>query len=203
MCAQGQNIFLLKWTILDSPVSCVYCVHPGREQASVAYSGWGGLMIWAASRRGEKSLVCFCEHKSFAYSMNRIKDSVMSCSPPHEYAASNALLALRVHLGPGCTTVFSLLLAPYPGFSLHLWPLQNKPLLICLKVLKATGNGEEKINRQSTKTAEERDKTTLGQRRKEMKLGICPVCAWLDLCSRFIYFIWGEKGGSSGRHVDM
>lgn len=146
-------------------------------------------MIWAASRRGEKCLVCFCEHTSFAYSMNRIKDSVMSCSLPHEYAASNVLLALRVHSGPGCTAVFSLLLAPYPGFSLHLWPLQNKPLLICLKVLKATGNGEEKINRQSTKTAEERDKTTLGQRRKEMKLGICPVCAWLDLCSRFIYFI--------------
>lgn len=50
------------------------------------------------------------------------------------------------------------------------------------------GNGEEKRNT-NTKTAEERDKTTLGQRRKEIKLGTSPVCAWLDLCSCFIYFI--------------
>lgn len=36
------------------------------------------------------------------------------------------------------------------------------------------GDGKGEINK-TTKSAEERDKTTLGQRRKEIKLGVCPA----------------------------
>lgn len=54
---------------------------------------------------------------------------------------------------------------------------------------KKLGDGEEQINKQSTKSKEERDKTMPGQRRKEMKLGLCPICAWVDLCSCFTYII--------------
>lgn len=36
------------------------------------------------------------------------------------------------------------------------------------------------INNESTKSAEERDNTTLGQRRKGIKLGVRPASARLD-----------------------
>lgn len=53
-------------------------MHPGKQRANVANSGWCGLMIRAASRRVIHALCAsVCTH-AFAYSMNQIKDSVMS-----------------------------------------------------------------------------------------------------------------------------
>lgn len=135
-CAQKRTVTVQKITILDRPVSCVYCKHPGEERATVANSGCCGLMIWAASRRARNAL---CVLASFAYSMNRIKDVCDEQCLPHEYAQGNVLLAFWFHLGLSCTAVFFLLLPPCTGYFLHLWPLQNKPQLICLNVLKETG----------------------------------------------------------------
>lgn len=51
-------------------------------------------------------------------------------------------------------------------------------------------DGKGEINNKTTKSAEERDKTTLGQRRKEIKLGVCPAYVWLDWCSCLFFFFW-------------
>lgn len=116
--------------------------------------------------------------------LKRIKDSVMS---------STCLMNMHkkmfyLHYESIQTRVALLSVFTFPGYSLHLRPFLNKLQLISLIVLKETRKWR-RGNKQSTKSAEERDKTTLGQKRKEMKLGICPVCAWLDLESCFTYFI--------------
>lgn len=60
---------------LDGLINTVYHMHLKEDSASVAKSGWCGLMFSTAGRR-EMS----CARTAFAYSMNRIKDRVMSCA---------------------------------------------------------------------------------------------------------------------------
>lgn len=66
------------------------------------------------------------------------------------------------------------------------------------------GNGEEKINKQSTKSAEKRDKATLGQRRKERKLGIqyvVFVLGWIYVPALFTSFKNKSSGSSRCMHM--
>lgn len=77
--------------------------------------------------------------------------------------------------------LFFHLFPPYLGQVLHLWPLLNKPQPIYPRVLKETRKWRRG---KKVETAEERDKTTQGQRGKEMS----SVCAWLDLLSCILLF---------------
>ena len=138
LCTKKER-FVLEWAILDSPVSCVYCVHPGEERASVANSGWCGLMIWAARRRARNAL-CASVRTHHLHTL-WIGSKIVWWAVPASWICTRQCSACIVSpfRARAALLCFQSLLPPYPEYSLHLWPLLNKPQLICLKVLKETG----------------------------------------------------------------
>lgn len=167
--------------MLDHPVSNVYCKDPGEEL-------W--LTQRVACRKARKVLLC-------AHIICILYESDQRCVwwtvPASWICRKQCSACILIPFGPELQCCVVPLSSILPGYFLLLWPLLNKPQLICFNVLKETGKWRRENKRTNTKTAEERDNNPLGQRRKEMKLGIRPVCALLDLCSCFIYFISGKR----------
>lgn len=137
--AHRDDQFVQRLTILDSPVSCIYCRKPGEEQASVGNAQCWGVMIWAASRRARTALCAsVCPHHLHTLWIGS-KMCVMSCACLMNMHKAMFCLQFQSIWALAAVLFLSLSVSPNLEYFLHLWPLLNKPKLICFNVLKETG----------------------------------------------------------------